>query len=138
MPMTEQAPGADRELNVFAPELIEDPYPWYAAMRAEGIVNYSLPGLPNARAVMLSRHADVQAVLRDPRFGRAGFRQNVANVIGEGPLADSYSLWFLFQDPPDHTRLRGLVSKAFTPRAVTNLRDKIEAVVEQLLDEHTG
>jgi pimeloyl-[acyl-carrier protein] synthase len=138
MPMTEQAPGADRELNVFAPELIEDPYPWYAAMRAEGIVSYSLPGLPNARAVMLSRHADVQAVLRDPRFGRAGFRQNVANVIGEGPLADSYSLWFLFQDPPDHTRLRGLVSKAFTPRSVNNLRQKIDDLVEQLLDRQAG
>jgi cytochrome P450 len=62
----------------------------------------------------------------------------VTNAIGEGPLADSYSLWFLFKDPPDHTRLRGLVSKAFTPRAVENMRQKIEAVVEKLLDEQNG
>ena len=43
------------ELNTFAPELIEDPYPWYAQLRAEGTLNYTLPGLPNMRAVMLSR-----------------------------------------------------------------------------------
>jgi cytochrome P450 len=87
---------------------------------------------------MMSRYADVQAVLRDPRFGRAGFRQAVTSAIGDGPLAESYSLWFLFQDPPDHTRLRGLVSKAFTPRAVENMRQKIEDVVEQLLDQQRG
>src|SRR5713101_539263 len=88
-----------------------------------------------AHSVMLSRHADVQAVLRDARFGRPGFREAAANAIGEGPLLESYSQWFLFQDPPDHTRLRGLVSKAFTPRAVENLRHKIDDVVEHLLDQ---
>src|SRR5205823_755533 len=45
---------------------------------------------------------------------------------------------FLFQDPPDHTRLRGLVSKAFTPRAVDRLRQKIADLVEQLLDRQLG
>src|SRR5450432_1537590 len=136
--MTQGIADAERELNVFAPELVEDPYPWYASMRAERVVPYSLPGLPHIRAVMLSRHADVQAVLRDARFGRAGFRQSAANVLGEGPLAESYSQWFLFLDPPDHTRLRGLVSKAFTPRAVENLRQQIDSVVEHLLDGQTG
>jgi cytochrome P450 len=138
MTVTQGGSGAERELDVFAPELIADPYPWYAAMRAEGSVSYTLPGLPNVGAVMLSKHADVQAVLRDPRFGRAGFRQNLAKVIGDGPLADSYALWFLFQDPPDHTRLRGLVSKAFTPRSVNNLRQKIDDLVEGLLDRQQG
>ena len=140
MTLTQGAKSADteRELNVFAPELIEDPYTWYAQMREERIVSYQLPGLPDVRGVMLSRHADVQAVLRDARFGRAGFRQSSAKVLGEGPLADAYSLWFLFQDPPDHTRLRGLVSKAFTPRAVDNLRNKIDDVVELLLDQQKG
>src|SRR5215211_410770 len=132
-----QAAGAARELHVFAPELIEDPYPWYAQLRADGIVDYTVAGMPNVRGVMLSRWADVHAVLRDPRFGRRGFRQSVTSTIGEGPLADSYSQWFLFQDPPDHGRLRGLVSKVFTPRAVDNMRDRIEAVVEQLLDAQT-
>jgi len=136
--MTQGIAATDRELHVFAPELVEDPYPWYAEMRQERVVPYSLPGLPHVRAVMLSRHADVQAVLRDARFGRAGFRQSAAQVLGEGALADSYSRWFLFQDPPDHTRLRGLVSKAFTPRAVENLRQQIDDVVERLLDAQQG
>ncbi|HLZ30589.1 MAG TPA: cytochrome P450 [Chloroflexota bacterium] len=136
--MTQGVADTERELNVFAPELVEDPYGWYAEMRQERVVPYSLPGLPNVRAVMLSRHADVQAVLRDTRFGRAGFRQAAANALGDGALADSYSRWFLFQDPPDHTRLRGLVSKAFTPRAVENLRHQIDDVVELLLDQQTG
>ena len=72
-----------------------------------------------------------RAVLRDPRFG-AGRISPIRSIktLGDGPLAESYSLWFLFQDPPDHTRLRGLVSKAFTPRAVDNLRHKIDDVVE--------
>ena len=72
------------ELNTFAPELIEDPYPWYAQLRAQGTLNYTLPGLPNMRAVMLSRHADVQAVLRDGRFGRIGFGQAHGSRIRSG------------------------------------------------------
>src|SRR4051812_33727131 len=130
MPLTHET-DAERELNVYAPELIVDPYAWYAERRAAGIVNYTVPGFPNVHLVLLSRHADVQAALRDARFGRMGFRQGAANALGEGPLLQSYSQWFLFKDPPDHTRLRGLVSKAFTPRAVENLRRKIEDVVEQ-------
>jgi cytochrome P450 len=128
----------ERELDVFAPSLIQDPYPWYAEMRQAGVFDYALPRVPSARAVLLSRWADVQAVLRDPRFGRAGFRTNVVSTIGEGAMADSYSQWFLFQDPPDHTRLRGLVSKAFTPRSVERMRDSIVEVVERLLDDTAG
>ncbi len=138
MTLAHDARPPERELNVFSPELIQDPYPWYAEMRELGVFDYVLPQGPGTRAVMMSRWADVQAVLRDPRFGRSGFRKNVLNTLGEGPLADSYSQWFLFQDPPDHTRLRGLVSKAFTPRAVDNMRQAIEAVVEQLLDGVRG
>jgi pimeloyl-[acyl-carrier protein] synthase len=138
MTLTHGTTGTVRELNTFAPEFIEDPYAWYAQMRADGVVDYSLPGWPQYRGVLMSRYADVQAVLRDPRFGRAGFRQAVINAIGDGPLAESYSLWFLFQDPPDHTRLRGLVSKAFTPRAVESMRQNIEDVVEHLLDRQRG
>jgi pimeloyl-[acyl-carrier protein] synthase len=138
MTLTQASAGAVRELHVFAPELIEDPYPWYSQLRAEGIIDYTIAGMPNLRSVMMSRWSDVQAVLRDTRFGRRGFRESVTSTIGEGPLADSYSQWFLFQDPPDHTRLRGLVSKAFTPRAVDSMRHKIEDIVEGLLDRQVG
>src|SRR5919197_1460894 len=138
MTLARESRPPQRGLNVFAPELLQDPYPWYAEMRQLGVFDYALPQIPNARAVLLSHWADVQNVLRDARFGRAGFRQNVINTIGEGALADSYAQWFLFQDPPDHTRLRGLVSKAFTPRAVENMRTSIGRVVEELLDRTQG
>jgi cytochrome P450 len=138
MTLAHESRPPERELNVFAPELLADPYPWYAEMRELGVFDYVLPRVPKGRAVLMSRWADVQAVLRDPRFGRAGFRSAVLNTIGDGPLTDAYAQWFLFRDPPDHTRLRGLVSKAFTPRAVENMRQSIEAVVEELLDGVRG
>ena len=47
MTLTQGSADTERELNVLAPELIENPYPWYADMRAEGVVNYTLPGLPH-------------------------------------------------------------------------------------------
>jgi pimeloyl-[acyl-carrier protein] synthase len=134
MTLTEHPEPVAPVIDLFAPSLIEDPYPWYAEMRNTGPVDYTLPQLPNLRASLLSSHADVQAVLRDPRFGREAFQQAVTKALGEGPLADSYALWFLFMDPPNHTRLRGLVSKAFTPRTVERLRPQIEKVVEDLLD----
>jgi pimeloyl-[acyl-carrier protein] synthase len=120
--------------HTFRPELLEDPYPWYAEQRAHGIRLYTLPQLPHARMWLLSHHAQVQTVLRDPRFRRQDFTKGAVKVLGEGPLSSSYSLWFLFMDPPDHTRLRGLVSKAFTPRTVEGLRGQIEALIEDLLD----
>ena len=45
------------------------------------------------------------------------------NALGAGPLLDSLSKWILYLDPPDHTRIRSLVMRAFTPRAVSRLRD---------------
>src|SRR5258708_6650830 len=138
MTLTHESSAPERQLNIFAPELLQDPYPWYAEMRDLGVFDYAMPQIPNGRAVLISHWADVQAVLRDARFGRAGFRQNVMNTIGAGALVDSFSQWFLFQDAPDHTRLRGLVSKAFTPRAVDNMRSAIASVVEDLLDGCAG
>jgi pimeloyl-[acyl-carrier protein] synthase len=125
------------QLDLFAPSLIEDPYPWYADLLEEGYAEYTPPGR-DVRLRLLSRHADVQAILRDPRFGRASFRGQLQNALGSGPLARAYSKWFLFHDPPDHTRLRALVSKPFTPRAVEAMRARIEDLVEELLDRQRG
>jgi cytochrome P450 len=118
--------------------LVDDPYPWYATMREERLVAYTQPEMPYARMFRLSRHADVQAVLRDSRFGLEGVQQGRAKVIGSGALARSYGLWFLFMDPPNHTRLRALVSKAFTPRTIEGLRKRIQTVVDTLLDRQEG
>jgi len=119
--------------NFYAPALLEDPYPWYAQLRAKDNAFLVPPNQPDIRVPLLSRYADVQFVLRDPRFGRSGFQKSALMALGEGSLANAYSLWMLFRDPPDHTRLRGLVNKAFTPRAVEALRQKVEAIVADLL-----
>jgi pimeloyl-[acyl-carrier protein] synthase len=118
--------------------LLEDPYPLYVDLRADGMQQYTPPSAPDVRVPVVGRYADVQMVLRDPRFGRAGFRQGAESALGDGPLTRSFSNWMLFQDPPGHTRLRGLVSKAFTPRAVERLSRQISTIVEQLLDRVQG
>lgn len=50
------------------------------------------------------------------------------------PLTDSLSLWMLYQDPPDHTRLRAIMTRAFTPRIVESMRPRVQALVDELLD----
>jgi len=118
--------------NPFAPELIADPYPFYARLRAAG-PTYFQP----ASTWIVSRYADVQLVLRDPRFGRFSGGQR-EEVLGAGPLVESFNRWMLFQNPPDHTRLRALVTRAFTPRAVEALRGEIQRIVDELLDRVQG
>lgn len=132
--MTETA--ASPEFNPFAPGFAEDPYPQYAALR---------DGAPLLRTVvgtwMLTRHEDVSAVLRggfsvDQRNIAPGGRldQFQKQLYGETGLRRSHSPSMLDLDPPDHTRLRKLVAKAFTPRAIDALRPWITTVVDDLLD----
>ena len=113
------------QFNPLAPDAIEDPYPLYHRLRAEDPVHQTPAGF-----WVLSRYDDVALVLRDARFGRRGFQQLIAARFA-GP-----GFWhsMLLQDPPDHTRLRTLVSKAFTPRAIEGLRGRIESMVDALLD----
>ena len=90
-----------------------------------------------ARHVSVSRHADVSGVLRDKRFGKDFVERSVRRYgpkIMEEPIFRSMSHWMLQQDPPDHTRLRGLVVKAFTARRVEDMRPRIQQIVDQTLD----
>ena len=98
-----------------------DPYLTYARLRDEAPLHF----VPLMGAWVISRHADVQLALRDPRFGRTRLRRRFAPKLGAGPLLESFSRWMLFKDPPDHTRLRTLVTRAFTPRAIERLRGSI-------------
>ena len=113
-----------------------DPYPTYARLRALG------PVLPTSLGgFVLTRHAEANTVLRDPRFSsnarhQLGYEQFVelAQQIGLGDLQDLFTRVMLFADPPDHTRLRRIVSKAFTPRAVEDMRPRIVGIVDRMLD----
>src|SRR5262245_33982230 len=116
--------SADVEFNPFLPEFHANPYPFYHRLRTADPVHRTPMGL-----WVLTRYDDVVSVLKDPRFGREAFDQMLANVYGEGARS------MLFRDPPDHTRLRGLVSQAFTPRVIDRMRSHIQDIVDRLLDK---
>jgi cytochrome P450 len=118
--------------NPFLPEFHADPYPFYRRLREEDPVHRSPLGF-----WVLTRYDDCVTVLRDPRFGREEFQQMLSAVYG-GEESDRLPRSMLFRDPPDHTRLRALVSKAFTPRVVEQMREHIQGIVDRLLDRALG
>jgi len=138
---TPPGPGTAGGNPLLNPALLENPYGLYAMLRAGSPV--FRPPIPDAGAgvAVLTRHADVEAVLRDPehRFSVQRqsadvfriFRDQIPAAILEGPIG---SRSMLLQDPPEHTRLRGLVSKAFTPRRVAVLEGRVHALADELLD----
>jgi pimeloyl-[acyl-carrier protein] synthase len=115
--------------NPFAPEFHDDPYPFYRRLREREPIHQMAMG-----AWVLTRYDDVVAALKDPRLGRAGFDALLSAVYGAGNEDISMPPSMLFRDPPDHTRLRSLVNRAFTPRVVEGLRPRIVAIVDGLLD----
>src|SRR5476651_1241983 len=118
--------------NPLSPEFIRDPYPHYERMRATDPVHLTQHGM-----YVASRHADITVVLRDKRFGKDYVertrRRYGPNVMDE-PVFRNFALTMLQQDPPDHTRLRGLVVKAFTARRVEDMRPRIQQIVDENLD----
>ena len=118
--------------NPLSPDFIRDPYPHYARLRATDPM-YPAP----FGGYIASRHAEVSLVLRDKRFGKSYLERTTRRYgpqIMEEPVFRSVQHWMLHQDPPDHTRLRGLVVKAFTARRVEDMRPRIQQIVDQTLD----
>jgi cytochrome P450 len=110
----------------------EDPYPRYARLREIGPVVRAEDG-----ALVVTRHADCAAVVRDPKLGH--MPRHMLDFIGLGDWAEHPALRLLFTsiltlNPPDHTRLRRLVSTSFTARRVQQLRPAVERLVDELLD----
>jgi len=127
-----QAAGAAPLFNPLSSDFIRDPYPHYDLLRRVDPVHITPHGM-----YLVSRHADVSGILRDRRFGKDFVERSVRRYgpkIMEEPIFRSMSHWMLQQDPPDHTRLRGLVVKAFTARRVEDMRPRIQEVVDQTLD----
>lgn len=106
------------------PEFRLDPVPAYKRLLAE------TPVFPNPRGGwILSRHAHCMKVLESLSFGHdPEASSEVASAQRRGGL-------FVYMDPPDHTRLRGLVAKAFTLRTVEQMRPRIQRIVDDLIDE---
>ncbi|MFO0591032.1 MAG: cytochrome P450 [Polyangiaceae bacterium] len=117
------------------PETLLDPYPLYAELRANEPVHYSEAW----SSWIVTRYDDVLAGFRDPRLccdrSSTYAKALPAPVIEQlRPILDNLGSWALLVDPPRHTRLRGLVNKAFTPALVQALRPRIVTLVEALLD----
>ncbi|MDE2670502.1 MAG: cytochrome P450 [Chloroflexota bacterium] len=113
------------------PEYIADPYPTYRKLRERDPYHESrLTGM-----LIVSRYEDVDAILRDHRRFRNSDRDWVRDSLVNTSIRRELTPSLLSLDPPDHTRLRGLVNRAFTPRVMARMEDHVRATAHALLDE---
>ena len=116
--------------NPLSARTAQDPYPTYAKLRARDPVHRSRL----LQAWVFTRYADVDAILRDHRRFSSDPRKRPAPRRRRASLPRAEEPSMLFLDPPDHTRLRALVNKAFTPRAVAALEPHVRELATTLLD----
>jgi cytochrome P450 len=131
--MTMTTPGGPSLASPdFWDEMRADPYPFYHRLRSFDPVHWHEP----YQAWLVSRYDDVSAVLRDPQMSseRGARLQARSGREDLAPFFTMRSSAMLNADPPRHNRLRGLVSKAFTPRAVEAMRPAIQEMVDGFLD----
>jgi len=126
----------DKKL-VFTDEILQDPYPTYARLHEEGPLHYLDVGSKWAVWSIVS-HAECSSIAKDPRLSAKRAQQLLALLpisrqAEFSELARMLSLWMIFMDPPEHTRLRKLLNKGFSPAAIEGLRPQVEAVVDQML-----
>jgi cytochrome P450 len=116
--------------SVYSPAAIVEPYTIYRELQERAPVHW------DGTTWIITRYAQVLAALRDPRLIAARITPDEAwlEQSGMAPLFHAHAKMMLFSDPPDHTRLRALVSKGFTPRVVAQMRPHIQQIVDHLLD----
>jgi cytochrome P450 len=128
----------EHHLNLNDPNFIRDPYPTLEELR-EG------PGVffdPVWKKLFFTRYEDIAALLKDRRLGRSITHVLSRDELGwppanprQKPFDDFQALHMLDREPPDHTRLRSLVQRAFTQSRVENLRSRIKGIVDGMLDK---
>ena len=117
------------------PAIREDPFPYYDQIRTQGPLVYS------ELALISAHHQVCLAVLRSPDFGQLrldllpGFLRLGVKIGGQAVLGPVEPPSMLVADPPEHTRYRKLVTRAFSARAIAALRPRVEQIAEELLDE---
>ncbi|PCC73857.1 hypothetical protein SAMN02745121_06224 [Nannocystis exedens] len=122
--------------DILSPAFFADPYPTLRRMREEDPVFWH----PVLKSWVLTRYADVQRVLRDSKSEFSNSKVEQYGLGAPESVRDKLevfnhfvSSWVAFMDPPDHTRLRALIAKAFTVQAVERLRPRIQQAVDELL-----
>lgn len=110
-----------------SPTFQANPYPFYDILRQEAPIFYS----PEWNQWFLTRYEDCERLQRDNRLGHGTYQQ----ALESSPLWQMLRHWFLLKNPPDHTRLRSLVHKTFTPHRVAKMRETVQTVADRLLDQ---
>jgi cytochrome P450 len=128
----------------FAPEdpaFVANPYPAYADLRGAGRIHYH----EATNQWIVPHYTDVNALLRDRRFGRTYLHLATHRQMGRPEDAEeAREFWYLIRngildmEPPDHTRVRRLVATAFTPKMVQDLRPTIQRLMDGLVDRVQG
>ena len=135
--MQEQDQKTQTEYDLFSPKFKADPFPTFAQMRRDAPIYAH--NAPNGSTIWyITRYDDVAAVLRDD-LNICKDRQNACLPNGPGPASrrsashQAINENMLFADPPTHTRLRALVSKAFTPRRIAQSAGQIQRIADELI-----
>ncbi len=123
-------------LNPLTTEFLQDPFPTYRRFREESPVFWS----EKNKYWIVTRYKDVHEILRDLSYEKQLHKWSQVNPLLKllppvSNLMKSRANWMLNQDPPDHTRLRGLVNRAFTPKMVNEMRSHIEDIANHYIDE---
>lgn len=123
------------DMNLLDPRAIDDPHGYFREFRNDGPIQWS----DRHRAWIVIGHPELNAAFRDSRLSTermSGFRERLS-----GPRAEALSMaidlldgWMLFHEPPEHTRLRGPLARSFTPRSVNALEDRVQQIVDDLLN----
>lgn len=118
--------------DLSTPEFFRDPYPLYARLRADGPLVFVGPNL-----ALTGNFALIEAMMTDRRLGKAllqGVRARYGEAGAGQPVFQALSRMFLFMNPPTHTRLRSLATRAFSAPNITSMREVSQAAVDHLID----
>ncbi|WP_371646041.1 cytochrome P450 [Streptomyces mirabilis] len=131
-----QSPRTPSAFDPWNPEFVANPYPAYAELRERGRVHYYEP----TDQWLVPHHADVSALLRERRLGRTYQHRYTHEDFGRTAPPPEHEPFHVLNDhgmldlePPDHTRIRRLVSKAFTPRTVEQLKPYVDRLANELV-----
>jgi len=121
--------GSQFDLRSLPADFYDDPFPYYAALRAEAPVKR----LPDG-AYFLTRYDDVEFVYKNPKIFSSDKQREFGEKFGPTKLREHHTTSLVFNDPPLHTRVRRLINGALTPRAIAQIQPDLEALIDRLID----
>lgn len=131
-------PTNHEPFDFFAPEVKTDPYPLYERLRSHAPVYFH----SQLSCFVVTRYSEVLEGLRHPNLSADRLGPHFDRLQAAGAdlslLKDNIAQWALFIDPPKHTPIRTLISKAFAPRLIESMQPKIQSIVDELLEQVRG